>query len=82
MDREEHFYQLGLRQFGAFHRLKLDPPPLLKDLIRVGAEDEPDIISNGLDMDHVVEVCPFLPREIHHALSLRDNLQSKGQYSF
>lgn len=53
---EEHFYQLGLRQFGAFHRLRLDPPPLVKDLVRVGAEDEPGIHSNGLDIDHVVDV--------------------------
>jgi DNA mismatch repair protein MLH1 len=56
MGSEEHFYQLGLRQFGAFHRLRLNPPPLVRDLVRVGAEDEPGINSNGLDIDHVVDV--------------------------
>jgi hypothetical protein len=54
--REEHFYQLGLRQFGAFNRLRLDPPPLLRDLISLAAEDEPGIQENNLDLNEVVEV--------------------------
>jgi DNA mismatch repair protein MLH1 len=54
--REEHFYQLGLRQFGAFNRLRLDPPPLLRDLISLAAEDEPGIQENNLDLEEVVEV--------------------------
>ncbi|BGP19480.1 DNA mismatch repair protein Mlh1 [Rhodosporidiobolus nylandii] len=32
---EELFYQLGLRQFGRFSRVKLKPPPSLKKLIRL-----------------------------------------------
>ena len=58
--REEHFYQLGLRQFGAFNRLRLDPPPLLRDLISLAAEDEPGIQENNLDLNEVVEVSPLI----------------------
>ena len=56
MGREEHFYQLGLRQFGAFNRLRLDPPPLLRDLISIAAEDEQGIQENNLNLNEVVEV--------------------------
>ncbi|CAK5272270.1 unnamed protein product [Mycena citricolor] len=37
---EELFYQLGLRQFGNFNRLKLDPPPPLRTLIEIAVEVE------------------------------------------
>ncbi|KAF5345184.1 hypothetical protein D9758_009705 [Tetrapyrgos nigripes] len=37
---EELFYQLGLRQFGDFSRLKLDPPPPLKKLVEIAVEAE------------------------------------------
>ena len=37
---EELFYQLGLRQFGNFHRLKLEPPPSIKALIRLALHGE------------------------------------------
>ncbi len=60
-ERDEHFYQLGLRQFGACNRLRLDPPPRLRDLLRLAAEDEPGIAENGLSVDQVAEVdLPFL----------------------
>jgi len=55
-DRDEHFYQLGLRQFAAFNRLRLDPPPDLRELLQLAAEDEPGIVENGLHVDDVVEV--------------------------
>lgn len=54
--REEHFYQLGLRQFGAFNRLRLDPPPFLRDLVSLAAEDEPGIQENDLELEEVIEV--------------------------
>ncbi|THU96853.1 DNA mismatch repair protein MutL [Dendrothele bispora CBS 962.96] len=37
---EELFYQLGLRQFGDFSRLKLDPPPPLKKLVEIAVDAE------------------------------------------
>lgn len=59
--RDEHFYHVGLRQFGAFDRLKLDPAPLLQDLLHVAAEDESGIAENGLIVDDVVEVSYRFP---------------------
>jgi DNA mismatch repair protein MLH1 len=51
---DEHFYQIGLRQFGAFHRIKLEPAPSLSDLLEIAIEDEGDKIrSNGLDTTKV-----------------------------
>jgi hypothetical protein len=64
IDREEHFYQLGLRQFGAFNRLRLDPPPSLSDLIELAAEDEAGIKANNLDFNTVITVCRFFPFKI------------------
>lgn len=51
---DEHFYQLGLRQFGALGRLKLQPAPLLDDLLRLAAEDED--LPSDLSVDTVVQV--------------------------
>ena len=58
--RDEHFYQLGLRQFGSFHRLKLEPAPELRELLRLAAEDERGIAENGLESDEVVEASQLL----------------------
>lgn len=55
-DRDEHFYQLGLRQFGGFGRLKLDPPPALSQLLTVAAEAESGIVEAGLSVEGVVKV--------------------------
>ncbi|WWD18950.1 hypothetical protein CI109_103406 [Kwoniella shandongensis] len=52
---DEHFYQLGLRQFGAFNRLRLEPSPDLRDLLRLAAGDEPGLIEAGLSIDSVVD---------------------------
>ena len=54
--RDEHFYQLGLRQFGAFDRLRLDPAPSLRDLLSLAAEYEHGIKENDLDPEVVVQV--------------------------
>ncbi|KZV99557.1 hypothetical protein EXIGLDRAFT_738920 [Exidia glandulosa HHB12029] len=37
---EELFYQLGLRQFGAYPRVALNPPPSLRKLVRIGLDAE------------------------------------------
>lgn len=37
---EELFYQLGLRQFSAYPRVALNPPPSLRKLVRIGLEAE------------------------------------------
>ncbi|GAA6021194.1 hypothetical protein JCM11491_001602 [Sporobolomyces phaffii] len=37
---EQLFYQLTVRQFGRFNRIKLRPPPSLAKLIRMGVEKE------------------------------------------
>ncbi|KIY63167.1 DNA mismatch repair protein MutL [Cylindrobasidium torrendii FP15055 ss-10] len=37
---EELFYQLGLRQFGNMSKLKLDPPPPLRTLVKIAVEAE------------------------------------------
>ncbi|OCF38700.1 DNA mismatch repair protein MLH1 [Kwoniella heveanensis CBS 569] len=52
---DEHFYHLGLRQFGAFNRLRLQPAPELRELLHLAAEDEPGILEAGLEIDEVVE---------------------------
>ncbi|ORX38673.1 hypothetical protein BD324DRAFT_621908 [Kockovaella imperatae] len=57
---DEHFYQLGLRQFGAINKLKLEPPPLLKDLLEVAIEQERGIEEHGLNKEHVVNVLDAL----------------------
>ena len=52
--RDEHFYHLALLQFGAFHRLKLDPPPPLRELLTLAAEAE-DLTDAGLTVERVVQ---------------------------
>ncbi|KAK8854901.1 hypothetical protein IAR55_003640 [Kwoniella newhampshirensis] len=52
---DEHFYQLGLRQFGAFNRLRLEPAPDLRDLLSLAAESEAGLGECGLNIDTVVD---------------------------
>lgn len=54
---DEHFYQLGLRQFGTFDRMRLEPAPSLRDLLTLAVEHEEGIAENGLDPGSVVQVC-------------------------
>jgi hypothetical protein len=54
--REELFYQLGLRQFGDFSRLKLDPPPPLKKLIEIAVEAEAISQETELTKPQIVDV--------------------------
>nr|ODN86354.1 DNA mismatch repair protein MLH1 [Cryptococcus depauperatus CBS 7841] len=52
---EEHFYQLSLRQFGAFNRIRLEPSPDLRDLLRLAVEDDVGLKEAGLEIDSVVD---------------------------
>lgn len=55
--REEFFYQLGLRQFGDFKRLKLDPPPVVRELIEIALDAEEELKELGMDADEIATVC-------------------------
>ncbi|KAJ7695474.1 histidine kinase-like ATPase [Mycena rosella] len=52
---EELFYQLGLRQFGDFSRLKLQPPPPLRTLIEIAVELEETTADSGLTKPQIVD---------------------------
>ncbi|RPD65607.1 DNA binding protein [Lentinus tigrinus ALCF2SS1-7] len=51
----ELFYQLGLRQFGNFSRIRLDPPPDLRTLVALAVDAEEGVAQNGLKPDDVVD---------------------------
>jgi len=51
----ELFYQLALKQFGAMSRIKLDPPPVLRDLVRLAVSCEPSAVASPLGFDGVVD---------------------------
>lgn len=54
--REELFYQLGLRQFGDFSRLKLEPSPSLHDLIGIAVDEEEISEETTLSKSEIVDV--------------------------
>jgi predicted transposase YdaD len=54
--REELFYQLGLRQFGNFARLKLDPPAPLRALIKLAVDAEQNTELSKLSKPQIVDV--------------------------
>jgi DNA mismatch repair protein MLH1 len=51
----EYFYQVGLTDFGNFGAIRFDPPPNLRDLIRIGAEYEKSRVAPGSEQDFEVE---------------------------
>ncbi|OAX31623.1 hypothetical protein K503DRAFT_805920, partial [Rhizopogon vinicolor AM-OR11-026] len=51
---EEMFYQLALLQFGDYHRLKLDPPPSLRMLVKLAVEVEDGTERSGMSKDEIV----------------------------
>ena len=57
--REELFYQLGLRQFGDFSRIKLEPPPSLRDLVEIGVAAEEISEETTLSKPEIVDVRPI-----------------------
>ncbi|GAA5863109.1 hypothetical protein JCM8547_002800 [Rhodosporidiobolus lusitaniae] len=59
---EELFYQLGLRQFGRFSRVKLKPPPSLRKVVKMAVaraaaeqEEEGKAQGKGRDVEGIVE---------------------------
>ena len=58
--REELFYQLGLRQFGNFPKLKLDPPAPLRPLITLAVDAEQNTELSNLSKPQIVDVSDFL----------------------
>lgn len=53
---EEFFYQLGLRQFGNFHKIKLEPPPPLRELIKLAIGADEQFLKAGLDLESGITV--------------------------
>jgi hypothetical protein len=53
---EEMFYQLALMQFGSCRRLKLDPPPPLRTLLKLAVDAEPGTERSGLGKNEIVDV--------------------------
>lgn len=81
-------YQLGLRQFGNFARLKLDPPAPLRALITlaVGAEQNTelsklskpqivDVRKASQDNEPVISSLLFIQSIVHILISRRDMLR-------
>ncbi len=55
-DREELFYQLGLRQFGSLVRIKLRPPPPLRDLLGLAVDHADGVGATSLPPEEIVDV--------------------------
>ena len=55
--REELFYQLGLRQFGDYNRLKLEPPPPLRTMVKLAVDAEDGTSQSRLSKEQIVDVC-------------------------
>ncbi|OBZ78145.1 DNA mismatch repair protein Mlh1 [Grifola frondosa] len=52
---EELFYQLGLRQFGNYSRLRLDPPPPLRTLVTIAVDAEDGIDKSRLSKPEIID---------------------------
>ncbi|KAG6854406.1 hypothetical protein C0991_006948 [Blastosporella zonata] len=52
---EELFYQLGVRQFGNFSRMKLDPPPPLRALVEIAVNAEESTKESTLSKSQIVD---------------------------
>lgn len=59
MNREELFYQLGLRQFGDMSRFKLDPAPSVRTLVELAIDAEPGTERSSMSKSEIVEVGPL-----------------------
>ena len=58
----ELFFQLGLRQFGNFSRIRLDPAPDMRTLITLAVDTEEGVEESGLSKEEVVKVGLFVLR--------------------
>jgi len=52
---EELFYQLGLRQFGDYSRLKLEPPPSLRAMVKLAVNAEEGTKNSRLSKEQIVD---------------------------
>lgn len=52
---DELFYQLGVRQFGDFSRLKLEPPPILRDMIEIAVNAENFTEDSPLSKTQIID---------------------------
>ncbi|KAL9709899.1 DNA mismatch repair protein Mlh1 [Leucoagaricus gongylophorus] len=52
---EELFYQLGLRQFGDFSKMKLEPAPSLRNLLEIAVDAEDSTKNSSLTKPQIVE---------------------------
>jgi len=50
------FYQLALMQFCDYRRLRLDPPPSLRTLLKLAVDAESGTERSGLTKDEIVDV--------------------------
>ena len=57
--REELFYQLGLRQFGDFSRIKLEPPPSLRSMIEIAVNVDDSTENSCLSKNQIIDVRHF-----------------------
>ena len=57
--REELFYQLGLRQFGDFSRIKLEPPPSLRSMIEIAVNADDSTENSRLSKNQIIDVRHF-----------------------
>ncbi|KIM34509.1 hypothetical protein M408DRAFT_13970 [Serendipita vermifera MAFF 305830] len=48
---EEFFYQIALRQFGNFHRIKLEPAPPLRELIKLAVAADETFPNSTMDLE-------------------------------
>ncbi|KDQ60330.1 hypothetical protein JAAARDRAFT_125644 [Jaapia argillacea MUCL 33604] len=53
---EELFYQLGLRQFGNFSKMRLDPPPPLQRLVELAVDAEEGIKQSRFTKAQIVDM--------------------------
>jgi hypothetical protein len=47
---------LGLRQFGNFDRIKLEPPPPVEELVRLAVIADETFPESGMELETAVEV--------------------------
>ncbi|KAI0694214.1 DNA binding protein [Cytidiella melzeri] len=66
---EELFYQLGLIQFGNFNRIKLEPAPSLRKLIKLAVDAEEGTKNSRLSKQEIVD------RIVETIMARRDMLQ-------
>ncbi|KAF8067775.1 hypothetical protein FPV67DRAFT_1764987, partial [Lyophyllum atratum] len=52
---EEMFYQLGLRQFGDFSKLKLEPSPPLRTLVEIAVNAEDSTSTSTMSKSQIVD---------------------------